>query len=201
MDFAALITDLKAKLATANQRLGKLAEQRRPHALDAVTGGIKAKRAIEKINTQAAATRSEAETLAAAIEEAEKRKTEHEARLAAEDRRRREAEAREVSEAILGEDREFDRLAGLACQSLERREALVRKLDGLGVVYGGVIAALHRKLKINGALLSVGLGRHCNLERVAPAFRLPLAEADKSISKPLFTSDNESAEAKEVSYE
>ena len=91
MDFAALITDLKAKLATANQRLGKLAEQRRPHALDAVTGSARAKKAIEKIDTQAAATRSEAETLATAIEEAAKQKAEHEARLAVEDRRRREA--------------------------------------------------------------------------------------------------------------
>ena len=94
----------------------------------------------------------------------------------------------------MGEDREFDRLAALVSQSLERREALVQKLDGLRVVYRGVITALRRKLKINGALLSVDLDRHCKLERVTPAFRLPLAEADKSISEPVFTSNNESAE-------
>ena len=96
VDFAALISSLKAKLKGTHEQLAKLTEQRRPVALDAVTGDEKAKQVIRKIDTDVVATRNEAETLAVAIEEAEKRKIEHDAQVAAADRRRREAEAREI---------------------------------------------------------------------------------------------------------
>ncbi len=81
MDFAAVIPDLRSKLAKANERLANLGEKRRPFALDAVIGGAKARRAIEKIDADVAAARNESETLTVAIEEAEKRKADHEAQI------------------------------------------------------------------------------------------------------------------------
>jgi hypothetical protein len=87
------ISDLKSRLARAEERLAKLAEKRRPHALGAATGDAKAKRAIEKLDADAAAARGDIETLGLLDgEEAEKREAEHDAQVAAEDRRRREAE-------------------------------------------------------------------------------------------------------------
>jgi hypothetical protein len=187
MDFVVVISDLKTKLARTNERLAKLGERRRPHALGAATGDAKAMRSIEKIDADAAAARNEADTLALAIEEAETRKAEHEVHLAAEDRRRREAEARAVCATILEADREFDHAAEGLCHSLARREELVRKLASLGVIYPGMINALRRKPNINSALVYAGLHRFADLQLGLPNLRRPLAELDRSLSNPIMT--------------
>jgi hypothetical protein len=187
MDFAAVISDLKVKLTRTNERLAGLGERRRPHALGAMTGDARAKKAIEKIDADAAAARNEADTLTVAIEEAEKRKAEHEAQIAAEDRRRREAEARAICAAILETDREFDQTAERLYQSLIEREELIRKLASLGVVYPGVINALRRKLNINAALVHAGLHKFADIHLGPPNFRRPLAELDASLRSPIMT--------------
>src|SRR4051794_7565903 len=152
MDFAALISDLKAKLAGTIEHAAKLTEQRRPYALDAVSGDAEAKRTIKKIDADVIAIRSETETLEIAIAEAEKRKTEHDAQVAAEDRCRRETEARAICGAILELDREFDNIAERLHQVLTNRERMVRDLANLDVIYPSIIKALRRRRSINGAL-------------------------------------------------
>jgi len=190
VDSSTLISDLKAKLAATNERLGKLTEQRRPCSLEAVTGDTKAKRVIEKIDAEVAATHCEAKTVAMAIEEAEKRKVKYEAKIAAEDRRRREAEAREICEAILAKDRELDRAAASLHKSLTDREQLIGKLADLNVIYPGVINALRRKRNVNCAMVHAGLNQFANIEHVSPDARKPLVESDKSLSNPIMTADD-----------
>ncbi len=190
VDFAALISDLKTKLVATKERLAKLREARRPHALDAVSGDAKAKKAIAGLDTEVASATAEGETLAMALEEAEHRKVEHEAKLAAEDRRRREAEAREICEAILAKDRELDRAAALLHKSLTDREQLIGKLADLNVIYPGLINALRRKRSVNGAMIHAGLNQFANIELVSPDARKPLVESDKSLSNPIMTADD-----------
>ena len=190
VNFSKLISDLKAKLAATNERLAKLREARRPHALDAVSGDAKAKKAIAGLDTEVASVTAEGETLVIALEEAEKRKVEHEAKIAAEDRRRREAEAREICEAILAKDRELDRAAASLHKSLTDREQLIAKLAGLSVLYPGLINALRRKRSVNGAMIHAGLNKFANIELVSPDGRKPLVEADKSLSNPIMAADD-----------
>jgi hypothetical protein len=187
MEFATVILDLKAKLAATTERIAMLGERRRPHALGAVTGDAKSKKAIEKIDADAIAARNEAETLIVAIEEAERRRAEHKVQIAAEDRRRREAETRATCAAILEADLEFDEAAERLGQSLVRREKLVRKLAGLGVVYPGVVNALRRKQNINAALVHAGVQQFADLPLGPPNCRKPLAELDGSLTNPIMT--------------
>lgn len=193
MNFAAVISGLKARVATTNERLAKLAERRRPYALDAVIGDAKAKRAIEKIDADADAARNEAETLTVAIEEAEKRRAEYEARLVSEVRRRREAGARSVCAAILEADREFDEAAKRLCQSLASRQELVRKVAALDVIYPGVVNALRRKQHINAALAYAGLQQFADMPLGPPNCRKPLAELDASLGNPIMSAIEASA--------
>ena len=185
MDFAALISDLKAKLATTIARAAKLTEQRRPYALAAVSGEAEAKRTIRKIDADVIGIRSDAETLEIAIEEAEKRKAEHDAQVAAEDRRRREAKAREICGAILEVDREFDKVAGLLHQALTNRERLVQDLTKLDVIYPGLTKALRRKRNINGALVHASLDQFADIEHVSPHGRMPLVQSDTYLNNPM----------------
>ncbi len=185
VDFNKLISDLKTKLAATNERLAKLREARRPHALDAVTGDAKAAKAIAGLDTKVASATAEGETLAMALEEAEKRKVEHEAKIAAEDRRRREAEAREICEAILAKDRELDRAAASLHKSLTDREQLIGKLADLNVIYPGMVNALRRKRSVDGALIHAGLNNFANIEHASPDASKPLVESDKSLSNPI----------------
>ena len=190
VDFNKLISDLKAKLAATNERLAKLREARRPHALYAVSGDAKAKKAIANIDADVASAAAEGETLAMALEEAEHRKVEHEAKIAAEDRRRREAEAREICEAILAKDRELDRAAASLHKLLTDREQLIGKLADLSVIYPGVTNALRRKRSVNGAMIHAGLNQFANIELTSPDARKPLVESDKSLSNPIMTADD-----------
>ncbi len=190
VDFKKLISDLRARITATHERLAGLREARRPHALDAVSGDAKAKKAIAGLDTEVASTAAEGETLAMAIEEAEKRKVEHEAKIAAEDRRRREAEAREICEAILAKDRELDRAAASLHKSLTDREQLIGKLADLNVIYPGMINALRRKRSVNGAMIHAGLNQFANIEHVNPDARKPLVESDKSLSNPIMTADD-----------
>jgi len=190
VDFNKLISDLKAKLVATNERLAKLREARRPHALDAVSGHAKAKKAIAGLDTEVASATAEGETLAMALEEAEKRKVEHEAKIAAEDRRRREAEAREICEAILAKDRDVDQAAAMLQKSLTDREQLIGKLADQNVIFPGMINALRRKRSVNGAMIHAGLNKFADIEHVSPDARKPLVETDKSLSNPIMTADD-----------
>ncbi len=158
--------------------------------MDAVSGDAKAKKAIAGLDTEFASLTVEGETLAMALEEAEHRKVEHEAKIAAEDRRQREVEAREICEAILAKDREIDRAAALLQKSLTDREQLIGKLAGLNVIYPGVINALRRKRSVNGAMIHAGLNKFANIEHASPDARKPLVESDKSLSNPIMTADD-----------
>ena len=121
VDFNKLISDLKAKLAATNERLAGLREARRPHALDAVSGDAKARKAIAGLDTEVASVTAEGETLALAIEEAEHRKVEHEAKAAEEERLRREADARKIAEDIAKASKEADRMAAQLVRCLDTR--------------------------------------------------------------------------------
>lgn len=187
MNFAAILPDLKARLAGTSERIAKLQQERRLYALDAASGDAEAKKAITEIDADAGTARSETEMLALAIEEAEKREANCAAQVAAEDRRLLEHEARATCAAILEADREFDRAAERLCQSLSRREELVRKLANLGVVYPGVVHALRRRQNINAALAHTGVHRFADLHLAPPSLRKPLAELDASLSNPMMS--------------
>ena len=190
VDFNKLISDLRARITATHERLAKLREARRPHSLEAVSGDAKAKKVIADLDTEIASTTAEGETLAIAMEEAEKRKVEHEAKIAAEDRRRREAEARKICQAILAKDRELDRAAASLHKSLTDREQLISKLADLNIIYPGVINALRRKRSVDGAMIHAGLNQFANIERASPDARKPLVESDKSLSNPIMTADD-----------
>jgi hypothetical protein len=198
VDFNKLISDLKAKLVVTNERLAKLREARRPHALDAVTGDTRAKKAIAVLETKAANATAEGETLAMALEEAEKRKAEAEAKAAEEDRLRREAEAREIADEIAKASAKVDQVAAQLAQCLDTRTDLIGKLGETGVVYPGVLNALRNPLRLRAALWVAGLGRHGVLEHVVGTHQKLLSEADTIPENLIGRPQNEAETHKEV---
>jgi hypothetical protein len=178
IDFNKLISDLKVKLTATNDRLANLREARRPHALDAVTGDAKAKKTIAVLDAKVVNATVEGETLAMALEEAERRKVEYEAKAAEEDRLRREAEAREIADEIAKASAKVDQVAAQLAQCLDTRTDLIGKLGETGVVYPGVLNALRNPLRLRAALWVAGLGRHGVLEHVVGTHQKPLSQAD-----------------------
>jgi hypothetical protein len=187
IDFVSMMSDLNAKLLSTKERVTELAQQRRPHAFGAATGDSAAIKALKDIDARLATARNEAETLTIAIEETERRKAEYRAQLAAQDRQRRETEARAICKSILKVDQEFDRLAAQVQAKLTERQELIQKLAALDVVYSGMIHALQRKRQINGALMFAGIHQFAELNLVGPDARRSLAESDKSLNKPIMT--------------
>jgi hypothetical protein len=178
IDFDNLLADLRARLTATQERLAKLKEARRPHALDAVSGSAKAKKTIAILDTKVTSAASEGETLTMALEEAEKRKAEAEAKAAEEDRLRREVEAREIVNEIAKTSAKVDRTAAQLAQCLDTRTDLIGRLGETGVVYSGVLNALRNPLRLRAALWVAGLGRHGILEHVVGTHQKPLGEAD-----------------------
>ena len=178
VDFDKLISDLKAKLAATDERLAQLREAKRPHTLEAVSGDAKAKKAIANIDAEVASATAEGETLAMALEEAEHRKVEHEAKAAEEEQLRREAEARMIAEDIAKASNEADRTAAQLVRCLDTRAEAIVQLGRTGVVYSGVLNGLRNPLRIRAALWVAGLGRYGVLEHVAGMHQKPLGEAD-----------------------
>ncbi len=178
VDFNKFISELRARLTATHERLAKLREARRPHALDAVSGDAKAKKAIANIDAEVASATAEGETLAMALEEAEHRKVEHEAKAAEEERLRREAEARKIAEDIAKASKEADRMAAQLVRCLDTRADLIGRLGQTGVVYSGVLNGLRNPLRIRAALWVAGLGPHGVIEHVTGMHQKPLGEAD-----------------------
>lgn len=194
MNLESVVSLIKTKLAATHDRFAVLKEQRRPYALDAATGNAKAQKTIEQLDAEIAATHRETETLTVALEEAEKRKIEREAELAAEDHRRREAEAQKICKGLVQLDEAFDRLAIQLCSKLAERETKIRELAALNIVYFGMIKALSRKRNITGALVHAGLHRFAELNNVGFDARQPLSVLDKSLREPLISKiDSEAA--------
>jgi hypothetical protein len=197
MDFPAVISDISTRLQAVTARIAELAEQRRPHAFDAVTGDASARRAIEKIDVDAAAARNESETLTVALEEAQRRQADHLAKLAAEDRARRANETRAACAECLEIDVKFDEAARQLVQLLRQREECISKMAQLGVIYSGVINALRRRSKITAAH-AAGLNRFAELDLRGslPGSRGRLAELDGVLRAPVMQAadaDQESA--------
>lgn len=187
LDFEKLITDLKSRISETGERLARLREDRRPHALKAVTGDRKARKAIANIDAEVASVAAEGETLAVALEEVQKQKAEHAAKAAAKERRQREIQARKLCRSILAKDSEIDEAAASLYRLLSEREEFIGQLSGTGVIYSGVINALRRRRNATGALLHAGLRQFVNFELGSPEARKPLQETDKCLRKPLMT--------------
>ena len=198
VDFKKLISDLRARLTATHERLAKLREARRPHALDAVTGDVKAKKAIASLDSEVASAAAEGETLAMALEEAEHRKAEVEAKAAEEERLRREADARKIAEEIAKASAKVDRTAAQLAQCLDTRANLIGKLGETGVVYSGVLNGLRNPLRIRAALWVAGLGRHGFLEHVVGTHQKPLGEADAIRPNLIGQPQSEAGTRKEV---
>ena len=156
VDFDKLISDLRARIAATHERLAKLREAKRPHTLEAVSGDAKAKKAIANIDAEVASATAEGETLAMALEEAEHRKVEHEAKAAEDERLRREADARKIAEDIAKASKEADRTAAQLVRWLDTRADLIGRLGQTGVVYSGVLNGLRNPLRIRAALWVAG---------------------------------------------
>lgn len=177
-DFNKLIPKLQARITEAIERLARLREARRPHAIDAVSGNQKAKKAIAGIDAEVASAAAEGETLAVALEEAERQKAEAETKAAEEERIRREAEARTIAKEIVEVSKKADRAAAQLVQCLDTRADLISKLSKTKAVYPGVPSAMRKPQRIRAALWSAGLGRHGVLEHIVGTHQKPLCEAD-----------------------
>lgn len=178
VDFDKLITKLQARIGATRERLTGLRGARRPHALDAVSGNRKARKAIAGIDAEVASAAAEGETLAIALEEAERQKGEAQEKAAEEERLQREAEARRIAVEIFKVSKQADQAAVHLVMCLDTRANLISKLSETRAVYPGVPNTMRKPLRICAALWSAGLGRHGVLQHVVGTVRRPLCEAD-----------------------
>jgi uncharacterized protein YhaN len=160
----AVVAELSAKLDAARSRLAVLREARRPHALPAVSGDPKARKAIEKLESEVAAAASETMTLADALQEAEREQREEEARAAAEELRGRRDEATDLWGHVQAASKAADEVMNKLATVLDEREQLITQLWSTGVVYHGAINAMRRPQNIRSALFRAGVGRHLGVE-------------------------------------
>ncbi|WP_163265608.1 hypothetical protein [Chelativorans alearense] len=197
-DFTKMIDEIRAKIASTADRLAELREKRRPHALGAFGGDEKASAAVAKIAAEESAVRDEADTLALALEEAEKRKAEADRIAAEKDQLARDKEAKRISKAIEAAAVEFDVVAMQLVEILEKRAALISELRGTRVLYDGYIGALQRPSRVMSALWAAGLGRYDVLKHVDGAHRHPLAKSDAHRQELFGGAIASSEDAKEV---
>ena len=197
-DYHDIIADLRTRLAQARNRIEQLIEARRPFAYDAVTGNASAQAEIDAIDVEAAQARSEAETLALAVEEACKRQRDHDANLAAAERRRREDESRALCAKILEADKSIDTACAALRDALVRRDELIAQMQRVGVIHPNVVHALQRRLNVTSAMVFAGLHHHADIKLGPPNFRKPLEELDAVLRKPMLKKDDDECESSEA---
>jgi hypothetical protein len=184
-----VISDLHSELLAVRHRLTQVDKERRSLAVDAATGNAKAEAAVDKLDVAQAEAQGKAALLVIAIEEAERQKDRQEALAAEADHRRRQDNARSICADILSADQEIDRSIAELYRQLTTRDALIRELTALNVVYPGMISALRRKQNITGAFICAGLDEFTDLARVSAPARKLLCESDKALNNPLMLND------------
>jgi hypothetical protein len=177
-DFTKLIPTLQSKLSATRERLTSLREARHAHALKAATGDKKAKEVIAKVEEEVADVSTEAETLAIALEQAQKQQRELEIKASEDQRQKRISEAREIASELQSIATEADRLMTSLAQCLGRRGGVIKRLAETGVVYVRIINSLKRRSNVRSALWYAGLGEYVDLEFMVGPRRRPLARGD-----------------------
>lgn len=120
------IPTLRQRLAETTGRLNERKEAKRPHALSAAAGNADAQATIAEIDGEITALTREAETLALALEEAEKQAN---AAKAEQDRQRAEQERKKHDDARRAFERSPEGQLPAATGRLNRAESKLRNAD------------------------------------------------------------------------
>jgi hypothetical protein len=180
MDYAAKISELQRRQGEIDARLAAIVKRKREFALGAVSGQKASAVAIKELDREAIELRTERETVDAAIDQAAKLKAEQEAAIAAEDRRRREVEARAIAKEILGTDAEIDTALAALRELLVKRDRQIQALAARSVVHGALTSALRKPWRLTAAARKAALQRFINIEHVSPGHVATLEKLDST---------------------
>ena len=130
-----IVAELENKLAAAEARAAELQTERRRLSFDANTGDETARKALDKLNKEAATAGLEIENIRSAIEEAKRRlqAAERDEAMAAARENANEAVKLAAELAQLGHGIDADFASG--CEKLERSKSIMDRLHQLGVTH------------------------------------------------------------------
>lgn len=163
MNIAATISDLKAKMATVGTRQAELRLARQPHALAATQGDAAAKASIKRLDGEASQLEREVETLADALEHAERLQVDEARKAHADNWTRRMSEAAGISDELLDVSHKADELLIQLVAMLDRRRQLAQNLLHTGVARSDLIDRLRHKGQTERALHAAGMRDYVDL--------------------------------------
>jgi len=112
--------------------IARIAEERRPLALAAVSDDLEALASLQKLNARQVDLMMEADTVQMAVSQVGEHRRAEAARAEVEAQAARLAEAREATAGLIEASREVDRAFAAAAAALVRRGELATRLAGLG---------------------------------------------------------------------